>query len=276
VPRVPLLVAGETLGSIARADLAALRELLGREAAPARPAAWLRVHEEAVELAGPPEACTALLAPLNRALQAQGRVRGWRDETYALVRRHGEPPRALLERAAARFWGTLTFGAHANGYVADAQGRPTHLWIAQRSLTKPTDPGLLDNLVGGGVPHGQTPFEALVREGWEEAGLPAAHMRTARPHSVLEVARDIAEGWQHEHLHVFDLEVPAGLVPCNQDGEVGALHCLPVAEALAHAATGEMTVDAALATLDFALRHDLLAPAEAQGLAPVFNRLKLP
>ena len=83
----------------------------------------------------------------------------------------GAPPLALIERAAARFWGTLTFGAHANGYVADAQGRPTHLWIARRSTHKATDPGKLDNLVGGGVPHGQTPFETLVREGFEEAGL---------------------------------------------------------------------------------------------------------
>ena len=37
---------------------------------------------------------------------------------------------------------------------------------------------------------------------------------------------------------------------------------LPVADALACAAAGEMTVDAALATLDFALRHRLL-PADA-------------
>lgn len=78
---------------------------------------------------------------------------------------------ATFERAAARFWGTLTFGAHCNGYLADAHGRPTHLWIARRSFTKPTDPGLLDNLVGGGVPHGQSPFDCVRREGWEEAGL---------------------------------------------------------------------------------------------------------
>ena len=74
---------------------------------------------------------------------------------------------ATIERAAARFWGTLTLGAHCNGYVADAHGRPTHLWVARRSLSKPTDPGMLDNLIGGGVPLGQSPLEALQREAFE-------------------------------------------------------------------------------------------------------------
>jgi len=55
--------------------------------------------------------------------------------------------------------------------------------------------------------------------------------------------------------------MPAGLMPRNQDGEVAGFECLPLAEAL-HLASGEsMTVDAALVTLDFALRRALLPPA---------------
>ena len=44
---------------------------------------------------------------------------------------------------------------------------------------------------------------------------------------------------------------------------------MPVAEAIALAAAGEMTVDAALVTLDFALRHRLLpaGPSTPAGLA---------
>lgn len=49
-------------------------------------------------------------------------------------------------------------GAHASGYVADVAGRPTQLWIAQRSMAKATDPGSFDNLIGGGVPDGQAPW----------------------------------------------------------------------------------------------------------------------
>ena len=184
-----------------------------------------------------------------------------------MLTRLGEPPLALIERAAARFWGTLTFGAHCNGYVAGAQGRPTHLWIARRAWTKATDPGKLDNLVGGGVPHGQTPAETLVREGFEEAGLDANTMARAQAGSVIELACDIAEGFMHERLHVFDLCLDKDMAPKNRDGEVAEWHRLTVDAALALAAGGEMTTDAALVTLDFALRHHLLRGNEPQTLA---------
>jgi 8-oxo-dGTP pyrophosphatase MutT (NUDIX family) len=204
----------------------------------------------------------AALASVNAALREQGLIVAWRDETYAIVERLGARPLASIERAASRFWGTLTFGAHANGYVADAAGRPTHLWIARRAAHKATDPGKLDNLVGGGVPFGQTPFEALVREGFEEAGLGADTMQRAVPGSVIELACDVTEGFMHEQLHSFDLQLPAGMTPVNQDGEVAELRCLPIDEALALAAGDAMTVDAALVTLDFALRHQLLGADE--------------
>ncbi|HEY6086590.1 MAG TPA: DUF4743 domain-containing protein [Burkholderiaceae bacterium] len=246
-PRLPFAIDGTLVGSVALDHIDALR-------------AWPRVFAfdgERVTLLA--EDRDATLASINASLREQGLIVAWRDETYAIRARSGAPPLALIERAAARFWGTLTFGAHANGYVADAAGRPTHLWIARRSPDKATDPGKLDNLVGGGVPHGQTPFETLVREGFEEAGLDATLMRSALPGRVIEVACDIAEGFMHELLHAFDLRLPPGLTPVNQDGEVAELNCLPAQEALELAAGEAMTVDAALVTLDFALRHRLLA-----------------
>lgn len=243
------------VGSVARAHLQAL----------ARWPAWLHLNRQAVCMACPPHERSTCLAELNAALRQARLIHGWRDETYAIVTALGAEPLALIERAASRFWGTLTFGAHCNAYVADAQGRPTHLWIARRSFTKPTDPGLLDNLIGGGVPHGQTPFEALLREGWEEAGLAPDVVARATPGRVVHLYRDIPEGLQHEQLHVFDLPLPADAVPCNQDGEVAELWLAPIGEALAWAAGTEMTVDASLATLDFALRRGLI---DAAALAP--------
>jgi 8-oxo-dGTP pyrophosphatase MutT (NUDIX family) len=258
VPRRPFVVDGVVVGSVALAHGAAL--------APWRH--WIEPRDDGLHLVALPAQRNAALAEINAALHRQGLVRAWRDETYALVAAPGQAPLALIERAATRFWGSLTFGAHANGYVADASGRPVQLWIARRAWSKPTDPGKLDNLVGGGVPHGQTPFEALVREGFEEAGLDAATMRRASPGRVIALRCDIAEGFMHEHLHGFDLRLPDGLRPINQDGEVVELQCLPVAEAIERAAAGEMTVDAALVTLDFALRHRLLPAAQAKLLAP--------
>ena len=253
--RLPFVLNGVRVGSVARAHLQTLRKL------------GLQVDTAQVTLQAASEALDATLAALNAELRRQGLILAWRDEPFAIFDPATGTRLGTMERAAARFWGTLTLGAHANGYVADAQGRPTHLWIAQRSFSKATDPGKHDNLIGGGVPDGQSPLQALVREGWEEAGLNPTQMQAVQTGSVLRLQRDIAEGLQHEWLHVFDLELPAGLQPNNQDGEVAAFACLPVAEALALAAGGTMTVDASLATLDFALRRSLLPPALQSRLA---------
>lgn len=275
--RVPLYVrtgprTQAMAGSVARAHLPLLADW---------PEAIAVAPQGVTLLPTDPAERSALLATVNTQLRQHGAVRAWRDEVYPLLAlpRHGGSPHpqqdllATLERAASRFWGSATFGAHCNGHVLGADGRPSHLWIARRSYTKPTDPGLLDNLVGGGVPHGQSPAETVRREGWEEAGLLPTQMAGLRPGRILRVARDIPEGFQLEWLSVYDLALAEGLQPCNQDGEVHSLHCLPVAEALAHAASGEMTVDASLATLDFALRHRLLPEPEASRLGAALAAL---
>ncbi len=256
--RCAFTVDGVAVGSVARIHL----EALG-----AWPR-WLRIERDQVALTATPPARDAALAEMHLALHAAGLLRGWRDETFALLDPATLAVLARIERAASRFWGALTFGAHATGYVADAAGRPTHLWIARRSTAKATDPGLFDNLVGGGVPDGQTPHEALVREAFEEAGLTPAQVRPARAAGVLRVHRDIPEGLQHEWVHSFDLALPAGLVPQNQDGEVAGFTLMPAADAVALAYGGEMTVDAALVTVDFGWRHGLLGtPGVAEALA---------
>jgi 8-oxo-dGTP pyrophosphatase MutT (NUDIX family) len=244
--RVPFMLAGRRVGTVAREHLPALRAW----------AAWLALTDERVTLIAAD--ADAALSSINNALRAQGLIRAWRDEAFGVFCPASGERLARMERAASRFWGTLTFGAHANGYLAGHDGTPTHLWIAQRAFTKPTDPGLFDNLVGGGVPDGQTPHEALLREGWEEAGLTLDVMLRATPARVLRLHRDIPEGLQFEDLHAFDLLLVPPELPHNQDGEVAGFTCLPVADALAIAMSRTMTVDAALVTLDFGIRHGLL------------------
>jgi 8-oxo-dGTP pyrophosphatase MutT (NUDIX family) len=244
--RVLFVLGGEPIGSVAHSHLDALR---------AWPQ-WLRVNGASVTLTA--ERVDDALATINQALCEQGLVRAWRGERFALLHPNNGRRLGAAERAAMRFWGTLTLGAHANGYVADAHGRPTHLWIARRSFTKATDPGLLDNLIGGGVADGQTPLQALVREGFEEAGLGKGTMQQARFAGTLRLHRNIPEGLQLEDLHCFDLPLPADLQPHNQDGEVHSFECLPVREAVQRALAGLMTLDAALVTLHFAQRHGLI------------------
>jgi 8-oxo-dGTP pyrophosphatase MutT (NUDIX family) len=254
--RAPLWLDGRAVGSVAAEHLPALRAF-----APA-----LRVQSEGVTLTVPAAERDAAFATINAALRAQGLILAWRDEAFDLPDPAGDPVNrpalACIERASARFWGTLTLGAHATGWVAGPDGRPARVWIAQRAFDKATDPGAFDNLIGGGVPRGQSPLQTLQREGWEEAGLNAAVMRRARAARVIALNHDIREGLMVEHIHAFDLQLHADETPVNQDGEVHAFTLLPVDQALTLAASARMTTDAALVTLDFALRHRLLPAAE--------------
>ncbi|WP_326542775.1 NUDIX hydrolase [Pseudorhodoferax sp.] len=269
--RRPWALNGVPVGSVAEADVQALQAC----------APELQVHPEGLALALPHDRVDTVLARINAALRARGLIHAWRDETFPLFgppagAGTAQPVLARIERASARFWGTLTLGAHCTGWVAGADGRPAALWIAQRAFDKATDPGKFDNLVGGGVPLGQSPWQALQREGWEEAGLPAAVMQRATPGRVLRLHRDVEEGLQHEWNHSYDLQLQAHERPHNQDGEVAGFELLPVVQAVALAAGEQMTVDAALVTLDFVLRHRLLPEDECRRLEARCTALWVP
>ena len=235
-PRRAFVVDGEHVGSVDEAHLAALQPW----------SRWVEVREQAVVLTAGTAEREAVFAEINARLHEQGLIRAWRDEPFPLLSPTSGAVLAVFERAAARFWGTLTLGAHCNGWVAGPDGQPGAMWIARRSATKATDPGKLDNLIGGGVPWGQTPWETLVREGFEEAGLSPAQMARATPGRVIELDRDVPEGRQFERLQVFDLELQEGECPVNQDGEVAEVGLWSIHHTCAAASTDEMTVDAAL------------------------------
>lgn len=254
-PRRAFIVDGETVGSVDETHLDALTR-------------WRRVLDilpGSVHLRLSSGQRDEWFEEANGALRSEGLISAWRDETFPLLSPATGHVLATMERAATRFWGSLTLGAHCTGWVAGPDGRPAGIWVATRSFTKPTDPGKLDNLIGGGVPMGQTPLQALVREGFEEAGLSPTQMKRARPVSVIELHRDIPEGLQFERLHAFEIELLPDERPVNQDGEVASVELLAVSEAARLASSEAMTVDAALVTLDFLLRQGLLPPVSADG-----------
>lgn len=197
---------------------------------------------------------SAALQALARQLADAGHVRGWRDELFAVTPALDAPAVAVVERAAARFLGLLTFASHMNGIVdggmgAQPEGVPA-LWISRRSPAKAVDPGMWDNLVAGGMPHGSDPLATLVRECEEESGIPPELARGAQAHGVIEVLRDLPEGVQWEQVYVYDLLLPPGFTPHNQDGEVSEHRRVGVAALLAIMSAGAMTVDATMVTLD--------------------------
>ncbi|KAK9667523.1 hypothetical protein K7432_017749 [Basidiobolus ranarum] len=99
-------------------------------------------------------------------------LKGWRNEFYPVYGDSRQPSNIAfrMERAGCSIFGFRTFGAHLNGYVRTDEG--IKMWVARRSLKKPTWPGLLDNIVAGGISYGQAPDETIVKECDEEANIP--------------------------------------------------------------------------------------------------------
>lgn len=228
-----------------------------------------RVTSEAVGLdpgLSTPQARSAAIADVADALRAEGALPAWRDEAFAVAREFGQPPVFVIERGAARYFGVLTYAAHVNGIVRhDGEAR---MWFARRSPTKAVDPGLLDNLVGGGMAAGFRVEDTVVKEAFEEAGIPEALAREARPAGIVQVRRAMFDGLQREILFVHDLSLPGDFEPCNQDGEAVAHRLVNLRNAarLVAAADGpdEVTLDASLVVLDYLIRQGHIRPDECR------------
>jgi len=226
---VPLALAGRRIGWL-RPELAA------------RLSTWPTVF------AATPERVTLLkpdaLIPVLEVLAEDGFIPGWRNERYRIEDLFD------IERAAARPFGLTTQAVHVNGTVGE------RMWLARRSATKPIDPGMLDNLVGGGVTAGLSPEQVLVKEAWEEAGIPAELARTATAGGTVSVLREVPEGVQSETITIYDLELPADFSPQNQDGEVSEFKLLTFAEVEREV----LTYEAGLVALDYLRRRRATGP----------------
>jgi 8-oxo-dGTP pyrophosphatase MutT (NUDIX family) len=230
---VPLMVARRQIGWL-RPELAA------------RLAAWPEIFASSAEkvVLLKPEALSGVVEDLAR----EGFIPGWRNERYRIA------DLLDIERAAARPFGLTTAAVHLNG-IAFGAG---HMWIARRSATKPIDPGMLDNLVGGGIASGISVQQTLIKEAWEEAGIPAELARAATRGGTVEILREVPEGVQSETLSVYDLVLPEGFEPKNQDGEVAGFQCLPFTEVLRLLEQpGQFTLDAGLVAKDYFKRAGL-------------------
>ncbi len=203
------------------------------------------------------EARSAAMAKVARALAAQRLLTPWRSETYDIGRTGSGACLFRLERAAVRFFGFTAHAVHLNGLV-EGSGRRS-MWIARRSDDKAIDAGMLDNMVGGGLASGLTVRETLVKEAWEEAGIPRALAAGARPEGTLEIVREVPEGLHAEVIYVHDLVLPADFVPSNQDGEVSELRLVALEAVRAEIeGSARYTVDAAMVAMDCLVRAGVL------------------
>ena len=136
------------------------------------------------------------------------------------------PVLAVLDRGALPDFGVIGVGVHLNGLVRRLDG--WHLWVGKRSADKKLDPGKLDNLVGGGVAAGQTPFETLLKEAAEEAALPEELAAAATLQGQISYNMERPEGLRRDVLYVYDLILPEDFEPHPADGEVEHFELWPL------------------------------------------------
>ena len=197
------------------------------------------------------------MARVARELAARHLLTPWRNETYDIGKAADGACLFRMERAAVRYFGFTAHAVHVNGLVEQAGERS--MWIARRSDDKAIDAGMLDTMVGGGLASGLTVRETLIKEAWEEAGIPAHLAGRARAEGTLQIVREVPEGLHAEVIHLHDLVLPAGFLPSNQDGEVSQLRLVSL-EAVLREIEGDApyTVDAAMVAMDCLARQGVL------------------
>ncbi len=103
-------------------------------------------------------------------------LKGWRDELKDVYGAGGELVFSL-ERSAIPLLGVINYGVYLTAFTRDSTNQ-LKLWIARRSKTKSTYPGLLEVIISGGISAGEKPFDTVIRESKEEASLSAELLRS--------------------------------------------------------------------------------------------------
>lgn len=208
-------------------------------------------------------------------------LRGWRSELWPVFGRKGELLFSM-ERAAMGLIGTMRYGVHMIAYIRD-ESAPYgfKLWVPRRAANKSTFPGMLDNTVAGGLTTGEDPFECLIREADEEASLPEDIVRSRA--KCVDVVTYIyvteeervgeADFIYPECQWVYDLELPADVIPQPKDGEVDEFSLCDIDEVKKQLADGKYKPNCALVVIDFFIRHEILTEENEPGIADIRRRI---
>ncbi len=202
---------------------------------------------------------SAAFARVIRELADKGLIPGWRGELYPVVAAEGGEPLFAMERAAAIRFGVRSFGVHLMGY--SGQSASQRLWVAKRSATKATGPGMKDAFVGGGIAYGTSVWDTMIKEAWEEAGVPPVLAAQAEPAGEVRFVYQNDLGVDQGLDYQYELALPEDFNPDNQDGEVAGFSLRPAVEIMADLAESQdYFYDASLAYIAFFLRHGHIGP----------------
>lgn len=196
----------------------------------------------------------------------KNQLHGWRNEYYAVAESYASETLFLLERAALSYLGITGYGVHVNGYVRKAD--EIFMWVAKRSLNKPTSPGKLDQIAAGGQPYNVSVWDNMLKECEEEASIPAELAAQAKPVSAISYWYDLKVGMRPDVIFNYDLCLPEDFIPQVNDDEVDSFVCYPMSELLDLIAnTQQFKFNSAVVVIDFAIRHGLVTPKHPDYLA---------
>ena len=180
----------------------------------------------------------------------------------------GVQPALRMERAAMIYFGVPSYGVHVNGWVRDPDDPssevPWAMWVATRSMSKATYPGLLDQMVAGGQPTAISFDENVQKECEEEASLPPEVIASIVPAGSVSYRYATPKGLSTKVLMTYDLEMPHGLQPLCSDGEVEEFRLQRVDEVL-RSLREDLPLwkpNSALIAVDFCVRHGLVDETE--------------
>ncbi|HXK57264.1 MAG TPA: DUF4743 domain-containing protein, partial [Gammaproteobacteria bacterium] len=194
-----------------------------------------------------------------RELVEQGVLEYLTGEPYPVTPAGRDQTLFVIDRAAAPLFGIRAFGQHINGYVRAADG--LQLWVGKRSADRRNFPGKLDHLVAGGLPYAVSLEANLVKECWEEAGIPAALARRAVPTGVVTYVAESSRGLKPDTLYCYDLELPKDFRPRCTDGEVESFELWPVEQVMEVLQAGpSFKLNCNLVIIDFLIRHGYIDP----------------
>jgi len=182
---------------------------------------------------------------------------------------------ASLERFAAPLFGIASRGAHLTAYVRASEG--LKVWVARRAPHLFIHPNKLDTSVAGGVKAAHTPLQCMIEEADEEASLPADFVReNIKATGVVSyVSQSPKTGLLHSNvLYVYDIELPATMIPVPKDDEVAEFQLLTVEE-IRHAMVEEQFKPNCVSVmLDFFVRHGILTEENEKDYVEIVTRLR--
>ena len=247
---------------------------------------------------------TEAVGEIMNILKDDGLVKGWRDELFPVGTSFYAKPLFLIERATVPLFGILEYGVHINGLVVRSDdSNEVKMWIGRRSANKSKFPNMLDHIVAGGQPAGLSLIENVIKECYEEAGIPKdLTLKGLRPAGAISYetysegtstnngntnsngnnATDMTNGISkfgkisRVVLFNFDLYLPEEFVPTPTDGEVQEFQLWninQIKQSMSPSCKDPIKPNCYVVIIDFLLRHGYINP-DLPGYLDILRELR--